>query len=294
MGQGKMNAKSDGTLIFLNKGIEDALTKYIDGTIKIRFDMVDKENLPNDPTICVFLYDIQEDLELRHGQPRAYQASVHQLAPRRVHMRCCYLLTYWEQSKPTPVPYDGQPVQVMNTALNGLLNMRLEHLPAAYVQVVAPSEHLSSLGNFWQSLGDKPRLCLNFTVTIPIELGLDHEDTVPPVMSTELDETDPPPEGWEDLDKALHFKREWVTAMLKACPATQTDWNSVRAQLARLQVTCAYVDDKGAPLPKPAINLSGGLDSKLFPLVGSTVTSVAEQMSVTVVSTNLYEVKVIQ
>ncbi|GEM77079.1 Pvc16 family protein [Vibrio sagamiensis] len=35
-----------------------------------------------------------------------------------------------------------------------------------------PKEELNSLGNFWQALGDKPRMVLNYSVTLPIELEI--------------------------------------------------------------------------------------------------------------------------
>ncbi|WP_171845262.1 MULTISPECIES: DUF4255 domain-containing protein [unclassified Burkholderia] len=257
-------ASSDKALITLNQNIEKALKRYVDAAIGIRFDMVDKDNLPSDPTICVFLYDIQEDLEMRHGQPRHYQATMNQLTPRLVHVRCCYLLTYWEKSQSKPVLYDGQPVGVVNDALNALLNMQLPELPSTFVRVIAPSEHLSSLGNFWQSLGDKPRLCLNFTVTIPIQVGLDQHEKLPPVLSAELGELAEP---WEQYDTAWQFKREVVKQVMAECAKdTEIDWVSVRTQLARLQVVCDYGTAE-QPQERPVIRISGLLDMQLKSMV---------------------------
>ncbi|MEA0988976.1 DUF4255 domain-containing protein [Pseudomonas aeruginosa] len=277
-----MGQPSDGALIELNKKIQKALQGYLPEEFTtrsgaIRFDMIDKENLPNDPTVCVFLYDIQEDLELRHGQPRQYQASSGMFAPRQVHVRCCYLLTYWEVQSNGPITPDSQAFQVMNMALNALLNMQLQGWPSAFVRVIAPSEHLSSLGNFWQSLGDKPRLCLNFTVTIPIELGLEREESQPPVLSTELSEQ---VVGWEELDLALQFKRELVEGVQaeyirKAEP--QTDWLAMRAQLARLQVTCHYVDREGREQSPPELEVAGLLEQSVGEVVTPVVMDLTEK-----------------
>jgi hypothetical protein len=45
-----------------------------------------------------------------------------------------------------------------------------------------PKENLNSLGNFWQSLGNRPRLSLNYCVTVPISLS-DKGEEVTPVKS---------------------------------------------------------------------------------------------------------------
>lgn len=273
--------KSDSALIELNKKIQKALQAYLpeDFTTRsgaIRFDMIDKDNLPSDPTVCVFLYDIQEDLELRHGQPRQYQPLNSSFAPRQAHVRCCYLLTYWEKQGSGPITPDGQAFQVMNMALNALLNMQLQGWPSAFLRVIAPSEHLSSLGNFWQSLGDKPRLCLNFTVTIPIELGLEEDEHAVPVLSTELQEL---AAQWEEDDLGLQFKRELVDRVRaeyikKSDP--KTDWIALRAQMARLQVSCHYVNEMGEEQKPPQLEVAGMLDQSLGAVVKPLVASLKD------------------
>lgn len=268
--------KSDDALITLNTAIKFALEQYLPPELikpgGIRFDMVDKDNLPDDPTVCVFLYDIQEDLELRHGQPRHYQHQhgSNKLAPRQVHVRCCYLLTYWEAkgSAESHDPATSQQLRVINAALNAVLNMSLTGLsgfpalPPAFVRVIAPSEHLSSLGNFWQSMGDKPRLCLNFTVTIPISLGLESDETVAPVNTTELQAI---MTSWEQEDRALQFKRKMITRVLAALSGQPGDWGAVRTTLASLQVSCSSLDE---PLK---INVSGSLDVSLYEKVTKVI-----------------------
>lgn len=281
--------KSDDALITLNTAIKFALEQYLPPELitpgGIRFDMVDKDNLPDAPTVCVFLYDIQEDLELRHGQPRHYQPDNNRLTPRQVHVRCCYLLTYWEAKGSTGGhdPARSQQLQVINAALNAVLNMSLTgltgfpELPPAFVRVIAPSEHLSSLGNFWQSMGDKPRLCLNFTVTIPISLGLESEEAVSKVETFELHDTaelrDTPElqaimTAWAQEDRALQFKRKMITRVLAAFSGQPIDWGKLRTTLAGLQVSCSSMADP------PPITVSGTLDAKLH----ETVTQVIHAM----------------
>ncbi|MCU7064903.1 DUF4255 domain-containing protein [Serratia ureilytica] len=250
-------ATSDLTVITLNQHIESALRRYLpsDWHGTIRFDVIDKENLPSDPTVSVFLYDIQEDLELRHGQPRQYDPVKGAFAHRQVHVRCCYLLTYWEPRTQSPMVADAQPIQVMSQALNALLNMQFPDFPSAFVRVVAPSEHLSSLGNFWQSLGDRPRLSLSFNVTIPIALGLSETTkAAPPILQTHVD---PQAAGWEQEDLALEFKRELVRSVIDKQKGQDIDWLRLRTQLARLQVTCDY---QRAPEGLPMLQVEGELD----------------------------------
>jgi hypothetical protein len=244
-------------IITLNKAIASSLEKYLsrisDESIAIRFDIPEKTLLPDMPTVCVFLYDIQEDLELRHGQSRQYCAKTGTFDTRQVNVRCCYLVTYWEQPKKEGMKPDAQPMVVMNAVLDALLSAELETqlrgagLPS-FSRVIAPSEHLSSLGNFWQSLGDRPRLCLNFQVTIPIKIEPDQPVKAPPVRSTELESS-----KWEQYDKSLPFKRALVKQVLQKLDASQMP--EARAQLARLAITCEYQAPK-----QPTVHISGLLD----------------------------------
>ncbi|MGP3159451.1 Pvc16 family protein [Serratia marcescens] len=259
---------SDMTLIELNTHIRTALEAYLPAEFKtanrIRFDMFDKENLPDSPTVYVFLYDIQEDLELRHGQSRHYQHQTETFSPRYVLVRCCYLLTYWWSGEDKVT----EALQVNNMALNALLNLKLG-MPEAFVRVIAPSEHLSSLGNFWQSL-DKPRLGLSFTVTVPIGLDLEEVVSTPRVMNSSLADM---AAKWEHEDVALQFKRALIEAALAAYAqqseaASASDWLAVRTKLAHLQVTCDYGASQ-SPDGLPVIRVEGLLDSPLYEIVVS-------------------------
>ncbi|WXK33524.1 DUF4255 domain-containing protein [Mycetohabitans rhizoxinica] len=268
-------------IIALNRTIQAALKKHLDeinaGLINIRFDIPDKTCLPDNPTVCVFLYDIQEDLELRHAQPRPYRAQTGTFDPRQVNARCCYLVTYWEQPKKEGMGPDSQPMVVMNAVLNALLNAELDtslrelNLPL-FSRVIAPSEHLSSLGNFWQSLGDRPRLCLNFQVTIPIELGLDQTEKTPPVLKPMLDQA--MPKSWEDYDKSLPFKRALVDKVLTLLEDVN-QVQSARVQLARLAVTCEYTNRNDPPV----VHVSGLLDKKTYGVVNRVINENADEWS---------------
>ncbi len=201
----KFNYPSDDTLLRLNESIEVVLSRYLDGIgfdkreVEIRFDLPNPEKLPDNPAVSVFLYDIQEDLQLRHGESRQYTASTGKLQPGYVHIRCCYLITYWATKEqeagddPSTGPRSESMIR-MNKVLNALLNTRtLPNLPGSYTRVIPPSEQLNSLGNFWQSLGDKPRLSLSYAVTVPIRLT-DKEERFAPTKEITTTLT-PKPEG---------------------------------------------------------------------------------------------------
>ncbi|RQU52936.1 DUF4255 domain-containing protein [Burkholderia cenocepacia] len=257
--------RSDKALLTLNAKILEVLKRYVpdvdNQNINISFEVFGRGDKPNEPTLCVFLYDIQEDLELRQGQSRTYDFSTGTYNKRQANVRCCYLVTYWETASEKSVfaaSANSQTMEVMNYVLNALLNIDLsdclkdEGIPAR-IQVIAPSEHLSSLGNFWQSLGDKPRLCLNFTVTIPITLGLDTDtEEIPLITQTELKD-----DSWEGLDPALTFKRALVSLMREGLDPAQV--GPVSAQLARLSVTSDYSLSESKEMV-PQISVAGYLD----------------------------------
>ncbi|MEX0445124.1 DUF4255 domain-containing protein [Xenorhabdus sp. SGI246] len=175
------------TIIDVNKAMKAILKKYLDKEVAIRFDLPELDTLQSDAMVSVFLYDIHEDLQLRSAESRVFNAESGRLLPGWVNIKCNYLITYWESTQPATDPNhsesqpDNQATQVMSQVLNALINNRqLAGIPGAYTQVVPPKESLNSLGNFWQSLGNRPRLSLNYSVTIPISLT-DERDNVTPV-----------------------------------------------------------------------------------------------------------------
>lgn len=81
----------------------------------------------------------------------------------------------------------NQAIVIMNQVLNALINNRqLAAIPGAYTRVIPPREGLNSLGNFWQSLGNRPRLVLNYAATVPVsQTARPAADTVPPVTGAQ-------------------------------------------------------------------------------------------------------------
>ena len=180
---------SDMTVIAVNRAVDEALRSYLDPNIDIRFDLPDPANPPPEPIVSVFLYNIFEDLELRLGESRAFKAG--QLHPGKVNVCCYYIITYWDRhdagtnSAPSGAA-DNQAMLVMNQVLNALINSRqLASIPGAYARIIPPKDQgLSSLANFWQSLGNKPRLLLNYVVTI-VMTQTDKTDLIPEVVATD-------------------------------------------------------------------------------------------------------------
>ncbi|WP_050505181.1 Pvc16 family protein [Serratia marcescens] len=281
MAEASQKRTSDETLLRLNEHIQQALFMYLPkefrDTDRLQFGMFDKEHQPNFPTVYVFLYDIQEDLALRQGQPRHYSAASDTLAPRCTHVRCCYLLTYWEGKDNSRIGgAQSEANKINNFLLNALLNLKLD-MPSAFVQVVAPTEQLSSLGNFWQSLGDRPRLCLNLSVTVPIELYKGEEKPLLRVRETEL-RVDT---SWEPDDMALQFKRALLAQVLgmenTRSTLLATGWDTVRAKLARLQVFCDYQDEHGRVFVPPIVQVAGILDKPLYDWVIAAIKTLETQ-----------------
>ncbi|MGP3144256.1 Pvc16 family protein [Serratia bockelmannii] len=281
MAEASQKRTSDETLLRLNEHIQQALLMYLPKefreTDRLQFGMFDKEHLPDFSTVYVFLYDIQEDLALRQGQPRHYSATADTLAPRCVHVRCCYLLTYWEgKANSQNKEAKSEANKINNALLNALLNLKLD-MPSAFVQVVAPTEQLSSLGNLWQSLDDRPRLCLNLSVTVPIELYKGEDKSTPRVRESEL-RTDT---SWEPDDMALQFKRALLAQVLGMenirSALLATGWDTVRAKLARLQVFCDYQDEDGRVLVPPIVQVAGILEQPLYDWVIAAIKVLATQ-----------------
>lgn len=179
---------SDETLFKVNEALHNALSSYVDDGVDIRFDLPDSGSPPITPTISVFLYDIHEDLQLNSSESFRYYDG--KLRPGRMNICCNYLITFWDKSATEGSPNGGpknQSALVMNQVLNALINTRqLSNVPNAFTRVMPPKEGLNSFGSFWQSLGNRPRLVLNYSVTVPISLT-DNNQELPEVKNMYAD-----------------------------------------------------------------------------------------------------------
>ncbi|NHB91838.1 DUF4255 domain-containing protein [Photorhabdus cinerea] len=184
----------NNAIVEVNNALNEILSQHLND-IDIRFDLPEMDSTPSDPTVSVFLYDIHEDLQLRSAEPKSYNPTNGFLLSGWVNISYNYLITYWHSCKPggSDCPDskpDNQAAQVMTTILNALVNNRqLPKIPGAYTRVIPPQENLNSLGNFWQALGNRPRLSLLYSITAPVKLQ-DIKETIKPVsqISTSVDQ----------------------------------------------------------------------------------------------------------
>ena len=155
------------------------------------------ENFPpasvTKPAVNLFLYDVREDLKLRHNEwfryrqmpPTGYQVNRQPLL-----MECSYLVTAWSDSAtaaandehtvlsamimalrrynclPDTLPNkngpDGSPVRILQGVLAGI-----NPLPRTFT---IQGGYLRSLGEFWRSMGHGPKPRFNYTVTIAVDV----------------------------------------------------------------------------------------------------------------------------
>lgn len=190
---------SDENILNVNQALYDALSEYVDtDSVAVIFDLPAEDSLPSEPTISVFLYEIHEDLRMRTGAvaTKSYSSTNNtvSISPGWVNVNCNYIITYWDSEQtqtsspgsPGAMP-DNQGIRIMNQVINALINNRqLADIPGAYTRMIPPKDELNSLGNFWQSLGNKPRLSLNVSVTVPVSLT-DPNNVVTGVITTIAD-----------------------------------------------------------------------------------------------------------
>ncbi|MGJ5631426.1 DUF4255 domain-containing protein [Nostoc sp. CALU 1950] len=132
------------------------------------------------PAINLFLYDVQENLELRSSawsvERQTNGRAIRKRPPARVD--CSYLITAWPQHE--------EDVQTEHQLLGAVMKVLLRHrklpepliadnleaqeLPLRLISL-RPS-NLQSFGEFWQAMGGKegtrPKVVLHCTVTISV------------------------------------------------------------------------------------------------------------------------------
>ncbi len=204
---------SDNAIIEVNTALNNILSQYLNtngNKIDIRFDLPEINSTQSEPTVSVFLYDINEDLQLRSAEPRRYNPMTSTLLPGWVNINCLYLMTYWDASKPSSDSSspnsqpNNQAAQVMTQVLNALINNRqLTGIPGAYTRIIPQQENLNSLGNFWQALGNRPRLSLMYSITVPMKLQ-NIEDSVIPISKVSA-----------SVDQIPHLDNSQINQVLK-------------------------------------------------------------------------------
>ena len=164
---------TEDTIIKLNSALAATLKTHLEGEIEIRFDLPKLDTQVASPTVSVFLYQLTEDLELREGEPRQYLKGEGKYKVANVYLRCSFLITYWDPSDGVESAQgpDSQQMKVISWITGALINNRELPGGGSLFSRLMPSEHLNSLGNFWQALGNRPRLCLTYDATIRVPLN---------------------------------------------------------------------------------------------------------------------------
>lgn len=159
----------------------------------ISFDSPAPPFNPMHTTVNLFLFDVQENLELRSNEykiARNGNQAIRQPAPPRV--ACSYLVTAW------PVGGVGAPFTeqlllsqvytalaafpiIPDDFLAGALKGHQEPLPP---MVVARGDELRHNAEFWTALGGRLRAALRVTVTISIPVFEDETSFVVTAKST--------------------------------------------------------------------------------------------------------------
>lgn len=178
----------------LKKLLEVELLGVLSDSVTVVFDTPDdKFNPPNQRTVNFFLYDIQENRDLRNNESfirRQPNGVVQQNLPP-VRVDCSYMVTAWSGNAESEHSLLGEVMKVLlrhptlpDSVLTGTLAGQKPPLPTSTLQ---PAK-LQSLGEFWQALGGKPKAALHYTVTIgvnpfvPVEarLATEHQITIAP------------------------------------------------------------------------------------------------------------------
>ena len=145
------------------------------------------------PAVNLFLYDVREDLKLRHNEwfryrqmpPASYEARRQPML-----MECSYLVTAWSDSAtaaakdehtvlsamimalrrynclPDTLPNKIDPAGPATRILQGAL-AGINPLPRAFT---IQDGYLQSLGEFWRGMGHGPKPRFNYTVTIAVDV----------------------------------------------------------------------------------------------------------------------------
>jgi hypothetical protein len=144
------------------------------------------------PAINLFLYEIQENRDLRDAEWRTERTGNGTSSRQRVPVRvdCSYLVTAWPSATAPNPPLDehrllGEIMQALLRYPSIPVEAVRDHQPVPMPAAVLHPGRLASLAEFWQALGGRPRAALNLTVTISVPVG-EAVETGPPVTDKRL------------------------------------------------------------------------------------------------------------
>lgn len=147
----------------------------------VAFTVPDKDFAPGQPTLDLFLHEVQENRSLRDDEPWLQHLTGGGWTSTRAPMRvdCTYLVTAW--SARTGGLRAAEEHRLLGQALLWL--SRFAVLPQVYLKgalstpgqpfppptLVAQTREGQSVGEFWTALGIVPRPAFSLTVTIALQ-----------------------------------------------------------------------------------------------------------------------------
>ena len=164
---------------------------------EVSFESPDKDFKPPQSLVNLFLYEVQENRELRDNAPvmeRVGDQYVSHQPPMRID--CTYLVTTW--STKTGGLKTAEEHRLLGLALlwlgrfpviaNGYLQGSLKNPPQAYPLpvMVAQMKEDQGMGQFWSALGISPRPAFSLTITLTIQ-PFDQADQYPIVQAVRME-----------------------------------------------------------------------------------------------------------
>jgi hypothetical protein len=160
---------------------------------QISFDRPSDPFNPPQPTLNLYLFDIQENIELRNNEPvvrRQGNATFVQPPPARI--TCTYLVTAWPVNGPDLIK---QEHRLLSQAL--ALFMAMPVIPAAFLAgslagqepplpvMLLQADGARNPAEFWAAIGNriKPSLLLSVTFSMPLA----QEDEFPAVITHQIE-----------------------------------------------------------------------------------------------------------
>ena len=147
----------------------------------VDFTVPDKDFAPGQPTLNLFLHEVQENRDLRDDQPWAQHLPGGGWTSTRAPMRvnCTYLVTAW--SPKAAGLRAAEEHRLLGRALLWLGHFPV--IPSSYLQgslanpaqpfplstLVAQTREGQSMGEFWTALGIAPRPAFSLTVTVALQ-----------------------------------------------------------------------------------------------------------------------------
>ena len=175
------------------------------GAAEIEFVRPTNDYKPKSPrTVCLFLYDIRENRELRSNEPlRVAGNGQLQIGRPPVRVDCSYLVTAWltesmiaddnkvdDETARDPILQEhlllSEVLQVLArypTIPVELLQGKLVQQPLAPPMITAQAEGLKNISEFWSAIGSNLRPSLNVKATLSMQLSELQPEAKPPVES---------------------------------------------------------------------------------------------------------------